>query len=124
DGAFARKYDLPMRYVVRPASGELPDDEAFVAHTADEVLVDSGEFTGMAANEAIGAITQQLADLGIGGPAVSYKIRDWLVSRQRYWGAPIPIVYCPECGMVPVPDEQLPVELPEIDDYAPQGKSP
>ena len=124
DGAFARKYDLPMRYVVRPASGELPDDEAFVAHTADEVLVDSGEFSGMPANEAIGAITQQLADLGIGGPAVSYKIRDWLVSRQRYWGAPIPIVYCPEHGAQPVPEDQLPVLLPEDVDFAPTGVSP
>ena len=113
DGAFARTYSLPVRYVVRPASGELPDGEAFVAHTADEVLVDSGEFSGMPASEAIGAITQQLADLGVGGPAVSYKIRDWLVSRQRYWGAPIPIVYCPEHGAQPVPEDQLPILLPD-----------
>ena len=124
DGAFARKYELAMRYVVRPAEGELPTDEAFVAHTADEVLVDSGEFTGMPASEAIGAITQQLADLGIGGPAVSYKIRDWLVSRQRYWGAPIPIVYCPDHGAQPVPEDQLPVLLPEDVDFAPTGVSP
>jgi leucyl-tRNA synthetase len=124
DGAFARTYDLPMRYVVRPASGELPEGEAFVAHTADEVLVDSGEFTGMPASEAIGAITRQLADLGIGGPAISYKIRDWLVSRQRYWGAPIPIVYCPEHGAQSVPEDQLPVLLPTDVDFAPTGVSP
>ena len=124
DGAFARTYSLPVRYVVRPASGELPDGEAFVAHTADEVLVDSGEFSGMPASEAIGAITQQLADLGVGGPAVSYKIRDWLVSRQRYWGAPIPIVYCPEHGAQPVPEDQLPILLPEDVDFAPTGVSP
>ncbi len=78
----------------------------------------------MPASEAIGAITQQLADLGIGGPAVSYKIRDWLVSRQRYWGAPIPIVYCPEHGAQPVPEDQLPVLLPEDVDFAPTGVSP
>jgi leucyl-tRNA synthetase len=124
DIAFARAHELPIRYVVRPASDELPTDAAFVAHTADEVLVDSGEFTGMPAGEAIGAITQQLADLGIGGPAISYKIRDWLVSRQRYWGAPIPIVYCPEHGAQPVPEDQLPVLLPTDVDFAPTGVSP
>jgi len=124
DFAFARKYDLPIRYVVVPASGELASDEAFVAHTADEVLAESGEFSGMQAAEAIGAITRQLADAGLGGPAVSYRIRDWLVSRQRYWGPPVPIVYCPEHGPQPVPEDQLPVRLPEDVDFAPTGVSP
>ena len=124
DGAFARRFSLPIRNVVRPASGELPEDRAFVAHTAGEVLVDSGEFSGMPASEAIGVITRQLADLGIGGPEVSYKIRDWLVSRQRYWGAPIPIVYCPDHGAQPVPEDQLPILLPEDVDFAPTGVSP
>jgi leucyl-tRNA synthetase len=78
----------------------------------------------MPASEAIGAITRQLADLGLGGPAVSYKLRDWLVSRQRYWGAPIPIVYCPEHGAQPVPEDQLPVVLPENVGFAPTGVSP
>jgi leucyl-tRNA synthetase len=123
DHAFARRYDLPIRYVVQPPGGA-PDGEPFVAHTADEVLVDSGEFSGMAASEAIGAITRQLADLGLGGPAVSYKLRDWLVSRQRYWGAPVPIVYCPEHGAQPVPEDQLPVLLPDDVDFAPTGVSP
>ena len=124
DHAFAVKYDLPVRYVVAPASGELPSGGAFVAHTADEVLVDSGEFTGMPAAEAIGAITQQLADSGLGSPAVTYRLRDWLVSRQRYWGAPIPIVYCEEHGPQLVPETQLPVLLPEDVDFAPTGVSP
>jgi leucyl-tRNA synthetase len=124
DYAFAAKYDLPIRYVVQPPGGAPPRGEPFVAHTADEVLVDSGEFSGMPAAEAIGAISQQLADLGLGGPAVSYKLRDWLVSRQRYWGAPIPIVYCPEHGPQPVPEDQLPVTLPDDVDFAPTGVSP
>jgi leucyl-tRNA synthetase len=123
DYAFAAKYDLPIRYVVQPPEGA-PEGQPFIAHSPDEVLVDSGEFTGMPASEAIGAITRQLADLGLGGPAVSYKLRDWLVSRQRYWGAPIPIVYCPEHGAQPVPEDQLPVLLPEGVDVAPTGVSP
>ena len=123
DFAFAQTYDLPIRYVVEPPGGA-PEGEPFVAHTSDEVLVDSGEFTGMTASDAIGAISRQLADLGLGGPAVSYKLRDWLVSRQRYWGAPIPIVYCPEHGAQPVPEDQLPVMLPDDVDFAPTGVSP
>ncbi|HET7684785.1 MAG TPA: leucine--tRNA ligase, partial [Candidatus Limnocylindria bacterium] len=124
DFAFATQFDLPIRYVVAPASGELPTGEAFVAHTADEVLVDSGEFTGMPAAEAIGAITRQLEDTGLGRSAVTYRQRDWLVSRQRYWGAPIPIVYCDQHGAQAVPDDQLPVTLPEDVDFAPTGVSP
>ncbi len=124
DFTFATTYDLPIRYVVLPAGGGAPEGEAFVAHTADEVLLDSGEFSGMPAAEAIGAITRQLADLGLGGPAVTYKIRDWLVSRQRYWGPPIPIVYCPEHGAQPVPEDQLPVLLPADVDFVPTGVSP
>ena len=124
DFAFARKYDLPIRYVVLPASGEVSRDEAFVAHTPDEVMADSGEFTGMPASEAIEAITRQLADMGLGAPAITYRLRDWLVSRQRYWGAPIPIVYCDEHGAQPVPEEQLPVLLPANVDFAPTGVSP
>ncbi|MGH2444676.1 MAG: leucine--tRNA ligase [Candidatus Limnocylindria bacterium] len=124
DYAFARTFDLPIRYVVAPASGELPTDAAFVSHSADEVLTDSGEFTGMPASEAIGAITRQLTDLGLGQAAVTYRQRDWVAGRQRYWGAPIPIVYCDEHGAQPVPEDQLPVVLPEDVDFAPTGVSP
>jgi leucyl-tRNA synthetase len=123
DYAFAVEHDLPIRYVVEPPGGA-PEGEPFVAHTADEVLARSGEFTGMPASEAIGAITRQLAERGLGSPAVTYKLRDWLVSRQRYWGAPIPIVYCPEHGAQPVPEDQLPILLPEDVDFAPTGVSP
>ena len=87
DYEFAEKFGLPIRYVVAPASGELPVGKALVEHTADEVLVESGAFTGMPASEAIGAITRALEERGQGRSAVSYRLRDWLVSRQRYWGA-------------------------------------
>jgi leucyl-tRNA synthetase len=124
DYAFATRFDLPIRYVVAPASGELPDGAAFVEHTDDEVLIDSGDFTGMKASDAIPAITEALAEAGQGQFAVSYRQRDWLVSRQRYWGAPIPIVYCDEHGAQLVPDDQLPVVLPDDVDFAPTGVSP
>jgi leucyl-tRNA synthetase len=124
DYDFARAFDLPVRRVVEPADGEAPEGEAFVEHSEDEVLVNSARFDGMPATEAIGAITAWLEAEGKGRPAVSYRLRDWLVSRQRYWGAPIPVVHCEGCGVVPVPEDQLPVELPEIEDYAPRGRSP
>jgi leucyl-tRNA synthetase len=124
DYEFATQFDLPIRYVVAPASGELPEGAAFVEHTADEVLIDSGEFTGMLASDAIPAITKQLGDLGLGQFAVSYRQRDWVAGRQRYWGCPIPIVYCDEHGAQPVPTEQLPVILPTDVDFAPTGVSP
>ena len=124
DYAFARRYDLPIRYVVAPKDGSVPEGEAFVEHSADEVLIDSGDFTGMRAADAIGAITETLAEAGQGQFAVTYRQRDWLVSRQRYWGAPIPIVYCDEHGAQPVPEDQLPVVLPEDVDFAPTGVSP
>jgi leucyl-tRNA synthetase len=125
DFEFARRFDLPIRRVVVPADGEEPPaDEPFVGHTENEVLVDSGQFTGLPAPEAKRRITEWLEERGIGKPAVNYRLRDWLVSRQRYWGCPIPIVYCDSCGIVPVPEDQLPVVLPDVEDYAPKGKSP
>ena len=124
DFAFAKQYDLPIRFVVGPASGEPSSGEAFVGHSADEVLIDSGEFSGMPAAEAIPAIISALEERELGQAAVTYRQRDWLISRQRYWGAPIPIVYCDEHGAVPVPEDQLPVLLPEDVDFAPTGVSP
>ena len=124
DYAFARKFDLPIRYVVLPRGGSAPEGEAFVSHSGDEVLVDSGEFSSIPAAEAITAITKALEESGRGHFAVTYRQRDWLVSRQRYWGAPIPIVYCKEHGTVPVPEDQLPVLLPTDVDFAPTGVSP
>ncbi len=124
DYDFAKAFGLPIRYVVAPQDGEPPQDEAFVAHTQDERLINSGQFTGMNALEGRQAIVEWLDRQGNGHGSVSYKLRDWLVSRQRYWGCPIPIVYCERCGMVPLPVDELPVVLPEIDDYQPKGRAP
>jgi leucyl-tRNA synthetase len=124
DYEFATKFDLAIRRVVEPAEGEVSEDAAYVEHSDDERLVNSGDFTGMAAPQAIAQITAWLQEQGLGKQAVNYRLRDWLLSRQRYWGCPIPIVYCEGCGIVTVPDEQLPVELPEVENYAPKGRSP
>jgi leucyl-tRNA synthetase len=125
DFEFAQRYDLPVKAVVVAADdGEAPEAGAFSAHTENERLVDSGQFSNLSSPEAKKAIVEWLAHRGRGRPAVSYRLRDWLISRQRYWGTPIPVIHCPACGIVPVPEEELPVLLPEIDDYTPKGKSP
>jgi leucyl-tRNA synthetase len=127
DFEFAQAHGIEIRRVVAPADEADPDvtpNEPFVGHTSDERLVNSGEFTGLPAPEAKERIVAWLEERGLGRPTVNYRLRDWLFSRQRYWGCPIPIVYCDRCGKVPVPDDQLPVELPEVDEYAPKGKSP
>lgn len=114
DFSFARQYDLPIVRVIAPAGEEVDvSAELEEAFTEDGVLVQSAEFDGMPNREALGKIADSLKEKGIGGSTVSYRLRDWLVSRQRYWGAPIPIIYCDTCGTVPVPKDQLPVLLPE-----------
>jgi leucyl-tRNA synthetase len=124
DYAFATQHDLPVRTVVVPADGELEEGTAFVPHSENEVLVDSGEFSRLPSPEAKRAIVDWLERHGRGRPAIGYRLRDWLLSRQRYWGCPIPILYCDECGLVPVPEQDLPVLLPEVEEYLPQGRSP
>ncbi|MEX0850666.1 MAG: leucine--tRNA ligase [Gaiellaceae bacterium] len=124
DHAFAERYGLEIRQVVEPADGGAPTEGAFVAHTENERLVNSGEFTGNPAPEGKQAIVAWLAERELARPAIRYRLRDWLLSRQRYWGAPIPIVHCEQCGIVPIPDDELPVLLPEVDDYLPKGRSP
>jgi leucyl-tRNA synthetase len=123
DFAFAERYGLEIRQVVAPEEGE-PTEGAYVAHTDDERLVSSGEFTGLTAPEGKLAIVARLAEHGLAQPAIRFRLRDWLLSRQRYWGCPIPVVHCDECGIVAVPDDELPVLLPEIDEYLPKGRSP
>ncbi|MFP4696122.1 leucine--tRNA ligase [Thiohalospira sp.] len=112
DHAFARRYDLPIRPVVAPAEGEAPDP-AEAAFTEPGVLVEAGEFTGLTSKAAKEAIIQRLEADGRGRRRTQYRLRDWGVSRQRYWGAPIPVIHCQDCGPQPVPEEQLPVCLPE-----------
>jgi leucyl-tRNA synthetase len=124
DFHFAERYGLPVVQVVAPADGDVEDGAAFVAHTENEVLVNSGRFTGMTAPEGKKAIVEWLAERGEAEATIGYRLRDWLLSRQRYWGCPIPIVHCPTCGDVPVPDDQLPVVLPEVEDWLPKGRSP
>jgi leucyl-tRNA synthetase len=118
DFAFATAYDLPIRRVI-----EGPDDE--LPYTGDGPLVNSApEFDGLHNRAALRAIVQWLEREGKGQLSVNYRLRDWLISRQRYWGTPIPIIHCPQCGAVPVPDEELPVVLPDVEDYKPRGRSP
>jgi leucyl-tRNA synthetase len=124
DHAFAEQYGIPIVQVVAPAEGEVEPEGAFVAHTEREVLVNSGPFSGLPAPEGRLKIIEWLEDRGLGQATIGYRLRDWLLSRQRYWGAPIPVVYCDACGIVSVPDDQLPVLLPEVDEYLPKGRSP
>jgi leucyl-tRNA synthetase len=125
DYAFAVKFGLPIRRVVaRPGEESAELDDAYLAHSDDEILVNSGEFSGLPADEGGRRIVAWLEAHGKGKPAVTYRLRDWLISRQRYWGTPIPVIHCPTHGIVPVPDEDLPVLLPETVDYGGHGVNP
>ncbi|MHB8142775.1 MAG: leucine--tRNA ligase [Thermoleophilia bacterium] len=125
DFEFARKFGIDVRVVVSGEGAGAGDGPALDAAFEEEgLMVNSGRFDGMPNREAGSAITEWLSVEHLGRAAVSYRLRDWLVSRQRYWGAPIPVVYCEKCGVVPVPESELPVLLPEVEDYAPRGKSP
>jgi leucyl-tRNA synthetase len=125
DYAFAVKYGLPIRRVVAaPGDEDRALDGAYIAHSPDERLVDSGTYTGLPADEGGAAIIGELEARGKGRFAVTYRLRDWLVSRQRYWGAPIPVIYCERDGIVPVPEEDLPVRLPDTVDYRGSGENP
>jgi leucyl-tRNA synthetase len=122
DFAFATKYDLPIPVVIAPPDWDEGPLEA--AYTGTGRMVNSGEFDGTPVPEEMGKVTRWLEEKGTGKGAVIYRLRDWLISRQRYWGAPIPIVYCPEHGQVPVPEDQLPVLLPDEVEWLPTGESP
>lgn len=124
DFEFAKKYNLPIKVVVSP-QGETPDAAAMVeAYVGRGILVNSDKFNGMDNTEAIQAIGKYMEQKGIGRIKVNYRLRDWLISRQRYWGAPIPIIYCEKCGVVPVPEKDLPVMLPPNVEFNPRGTSP
>ncbi len=124
DFAFAKKYNLPMKVVISPKDKELNVDAMTNAYTEEGVMVNSGEFNGMKNTDAKKAITQFAVDKGFGEFKTQFRLRDWLVSRQRYWGAPIPVVYCDKCGIQPVPEKDLPVLLPKDVDFSVVGKSP
>ena len=124
DFDFAKKYNLPLKVVISPEGTELKPDEISEAYTEEGVLVNSNEFNGMKNTEAKKAITQKAVDNGFGEFKTQYRLRDWLISRQRYWGAPIPMVYCDKCGIVPEKEENLPVMLPTDVDFSVVGKSP
>jgi leucyl-tRNA synthetase len=113
DWEFAKKYRLPIKQVIAPVDADTEVDLGTGAYTEKGVLVDSGEFNGLSSEQAFDAIAAHLEQHGKGKVSVNYRLRDWGVSRQRYWGCPIPIINCASCGEVPVPEEQLPVVLPE-----------
>ena len=117
DYAFAQAFGLTIRRVIGGEEDELP-------YTGDGPMVNSGQFDGMHNREAYRAIVEWLQRDGRGHASVNFRLRDWLVSRQRYWGCPIPVVYCEGCGLVPLPEGDLPVDLPEVEDYQPKGRSP
>ena len=125
DWMFAKKYDLPIIVTLRPKDRELKLEEMTEAYTdKDGILVNSAEFDGMEMHEALAAIVEKAVKEGFGRRKVNYRLRDWLISRQRYWGAPIPVVYCDKCGEQLVPEEELPVKLPEDVNFEQGAVSP
>ena len=120
DFAFASKFNLPIERVITNKKGE----EVELPYCEHGILINSGEFDGLTTAEAKDKIVEKLAENNLGSKKVNFRLRDWLVSRQRYWGAPIPVIYCDDCGVVPVPEKDLPVELPYNVEFAPDGKSP
>ncbi|MGI8503285.1 MAG: leucine--tRNA ligase [Hassallia sp.] len=121
DFKFAKEQNLPIKVVIVPENGE---QETSQAYTEPGIMINSGDFDGMASGEGKSAIVEYAEKQNLGKARVQYRLRDWLISRQRYWGAPIPVIHCPNCGTVPVPDEDLPVQLPEDVEFSGRGGSP
>lgn len=124
DFAFAKQYDLPITTVIVPDDADNADEELTEAYTETGVMVNSGPCNGETSEGCKLAVIEYAEDEGYGERRIQYRLRDWLISRQRYWGAPIPIIHCPKCGAVPVPDEDLPVKLPENVEFSGRGASP
>ena len=124
DFAFAKKYDLPIKAVISPADRLLTVAEMTEAYEEPGVMINSGQFDGLTNKDAMGQMADYMEANGFGKRVVNFRLRDWLISRQRYWGAPIPVLYCPRCGTVAVPDDQLPVLLPTDVEFLATGESP
>jgi len=125
DFQFARRYDIPIKVVIQPDGAALDPETMDKAYVEPGVMVNSGPFSGLPSEEGIYRVTEFAQEKGIGRAKVNYRLRDWLISRQRYWGAPIPMIHCDSCGIVPVPEKDLPVLLPEGNiDFIPKGRSP
>jgi leucyl-tRNA synthetase len=122
DFEFAKKYNLPIKVVVQPKDKEWDFEKS--AYEEEGILINSGEFSGLESLKAKQEITKYLEEKGLGKKTINYKLRDWNISRQRYWGTPIPIIYCDDCGIVPVPEEDLPVVLPQDVEFTGVGGSP
>ncbi|MFH1824303.1 MAG: leucine--tRNA ligase [Candidatus Firestonebacteria bacterium] len=124
DLQFARKYNLPVKVVIKPVDRDLDAHIMQEAYIDEGIQVNSGEFSGKKSSTTINSIAEYIEKNGFGGRTVKYKLRDWLISRQRYWGAPIPVVYCEKCGIIPVDEKDLPVNLPYSVDFKPGSISP
>jgi len=125
DFAFAKKYGIPIKVVINPDTKTMLDPATMEdAFTDYGVMVNSDRFDGLVGHKAIKTVTDYAEQQGFGRHRVNFKLKDWLISRQRYWGCPIPIIHCENCGMVPVPESELPVELPDVQNFMPKGRSP
>ena len=124
DFEFAKKYDLPIKVVIQPDGETLSADALTAAYVDYGRLVDSSEFSGLSSTEAIQRMGASVEEQGIGQRTIQFRLKDWGISRQRYWGTPIPMIYCDACGIVPVPDDQLPVVLPKVAQFSGRGDSP
>ncbi|MDP8207829.1 MAG: leucine--tRNA ligase [Candidatus Electryonea clarkiae] len=125
DFEFAVKYSLPIQVVIRPVSDMLEAEDMRKAYEEPGMMIHSNDFNGLPSENGGKVVSKKLEQKGLGGPSITFRLRDWSISRQRYWGAPIPIIHCDTCGAVPVPEDQLPLILPdEVKDFRPRGTSP
>ncbi|MFH0888341.1 MAG: leucine--tRNA ligase [Planctomycetota bacterium] len=124
DYLFAKKYNLPIKVVIANPKSQITNSDLTEAYTESGIMFNSGQFNGLDSNEGLNKIIDYISQKNIGSRKINYRLRDWLISRQRYWGAPIPMIHCPKCGVLPMEEANLPVLLPEVQDYIPKGRSP